>query len=93
MPYCSHALVITPDADLAQIISTLAQEQFNALSAHVLDNGEYNIDGGLNDVRARVDISTRHVRFFCRYENDVHRTDEKVSNFAQNHQELCQLAK
>jgi hypothetical protein len=54
MLYCSNSLVITPNVDIHQTISLVAKEQFNAITAHHLAHNEYNIDAGLNDIRAVV---------------------------------------
>ena len=45
----------------------MAVAKFKANKAICLDNGNFNIDGGLNDVRAVISKQTDLIKFYCRY--------------------------
>lgn len=92
MPYCPSSLVVEPDADVRQTISLLSQEQFNARDAYELDHAQYNIDAGMNDVRAVLREGEREIRICCRFEEDVQRTERKLLAFAKVHTDLCSLS-
>lgn len=91
MPYCSTAIqTVFPD-ETENTIVTLAKEIYHAETAHPLTNGMWNIDGGENDVRAICRDENGLVKFFCRYEEEVTRTERKVEAFVESHPEKCQL--
>jgi hypothetical protein len=92
MLYCSSSIVLSSNVDLHHTISLLAKEQFNAITAHQLALNEYNIDAGLNDIRAVVNSEANLIRFCCRSESDVVRFNERVLDFTQKHPDLCRLA-
>ncbi|NMH61006.1 hypothetical protein [Alteromonas ponticola] len=73
------------------IINRIAIDKFRARQAYSLDSNMWNIDGSLNDVRAVCNDGNEIVKFFCRYEEDIKRTDAKIAEFARNHSTLCEL--
>lgn len=91
MPYCSSALVAN-DPDLShKLIAKVATECFRARDAYLLDNDSWNIDAGENDVRAINRNPDGVIQFFCRYADDIKRTETKIENFAREHGNDCRI--
>lgn len=91
MPYCGSALKIKAPASASEVLSAFAKEQCNASQAHSLDGRQFNIDAGLNDLRAIQQDNPDIFGFFCRYQNDVNRTEVKIHAFAKDHPVECKL--
>ncbi|GAA0852409.1 hypothetical protein [Aliiglaciecola litoralis] len=91
MPYCGTAIKLEAPITAREILSMFAKEQCNANQAHPLDERQFNIDGGLNDVRAIQQDDARIYGFFCRYDIDVSRTEAKIHAFARDHAFECKL--
>jgi hypothetical protein len=89
MPYCNTALKIERPEEVTKILSTFAREQCKARSAYPLTSGQFNIDGGENDLRAVRQNEPDIVGFFCRYEHDLGKTKTKIQAFANNHPLEC----
>ncbi|MFT5602894.1 MAG: hypothetical protein ACI9N1_003156 [Flavobacteriales bacterium] len=93
MPYCNNEIIVLDidKASVIQVIDKIAVAKFKAQKAICLDNGNFNIDGGLNDVRAVISEEVGLIKFCCRYTKDVHRVESLVSDFVyENHN--CKLA-
>jgi hypothetical protein len=93
MPYCSNALIAYAEQEVFNTVSLLVKEQFKAREAHRLDRSQFNIDAGANDARAIVDLEKRQIKVFCRYQNDIKRTDLKIAEFVEHHSDICELVK
>tara|TARA_R110001583_G_scaffold188684_1_gene351037 strand:+ start:13482 stop:13811 length:330 start_codon:yes stop_codon:yes gene_type:complete len=91
MPYCSLAIQIEAPKKAIDILSAFACEQFNARNAYQLDERQFVIDGGLNDLRAIQQDDVITYGFFCRYVKDLHRTEVKIQIFAKNQIFECNL--
>jgi hypothetical protein len=91
MPYCNLALKIKKSVASSNVLSTFAKEHFNANEAYPLDKKQFNIDGGLNDLRAIQQMELDTYGFFCRYEQDIQKTQGKILDFAKKHTSECVL--
>lgn len=93
MAYCAIAIRLKASAELPieSLLDAFAKAEFRALAAHHLHGNEYNIDAGLNDVRAIVDFENQIVSLVCRYEKDVAKTEHKAQDFAAKHPLLCEV--
>ena len=87
MPYCTKEIIIIDleKMSILQFLNNMAITKFNALRAIRLGNGDINIDGGLNDVRAVLSGKGGLIKFFCRYTRDIPRVESLVSDFAYQH--------
>ncbi|WP_067099075.1 hypothetical protein [Marinomonas atlantica] len=65
--YCELALKIEPGLDVKQTLSLFAVEQFNGREAVPIDSNQYNVDNGLNDLRAVLKPKIGLITFCCRY--------------------------
>lgn len=83
MPYCQKAIKLTQSSEwkIDVLLNTLAKVSFKADGANHLSENQYNIDAGLNDVRAIVNAEELLVSLFCRYEKDIPKTSEKLTQF------------
>jgi hypothetical protein len=83
MPYCSSAIKLnkTSEWKIDEALNTLARDSFQAEAAHHINDNQYNIDAGLNDVRAIVDAEERLLCFICRYEKDIPKTTDTLAQF------------
>ena len=92
MKYCLHSIKILENTNREAVIQLLAQEQFNARDAYLIeDTRMYNIDAGRNEVRAVVDDENNLVKLCCKHKNDFERMDARLLDFATKHQNLCEL--
>lgn len=89
MPYCAVAIKLKDSEELS--IESLLNAFAKAEAVHHLHGNEYNIDAGLNDVRAVVDFEKQVVSLFCRYEKDLSRTERKAKDFAATYPLLCEV--
>jgi hypothetical protein len=85
MPYCYSALKIETPATAIKILSAFAQEQCCAQ--------QFNIDGGLNDLRAVQQNNPHILGFFCRHTKDIVRTESKIRAFTKAHPFECESVK
>lgn len=83
--YCELALKIEPSLDVEQTLSLFAVEQFNGREAVPIDSTQYNVDNGLNDLRAVLKPEIGLITFCCRYSQDVPRAESKVLAFSQKY--------
>ena len=91
MPYCDSALKIEKTATPSEVLSEFAKEQFNANQAHPIDGRKFNIDAGMNDLRAIQQVKPDTYGVFCRYANDVQKTQSKILDFAKEHSVECRI--
>lgn len=80
MPYCPTALVADDPNQATALIKSIAIEHFRARDAYLLDNDSWNIDAGENDVRAINRNDEGVIQFFCRYAEDIQRTESKKNS-------------
>lgn len=83
MPYCNNEILVL-DLDktsVIQVIDKIAVAKFKSQKAICLDNGNFNIDGGLNDVRAVISEEVSLIKFCCRYAKDIPRVELLISDF------------
>ncbi len=83
--YCELALKMKPGLDVERTLSLFAVEQCNAREAVPIDSTQYNIDNGLNDLRAVLKPEIGLITFCCRYSQDVPGAESKVQAFSQKH--------
>lgn len=83
--YCKTVILIDDEADVHTLLTKFAVECFNAREAIQLDSRQFNVDGGLNDVRAVVKYDSQFIAFCCRYQHDVQRIEKRIQNFARLH--------
>lgn len=91
MPHCQNALKVQKLEDTERVIASIAVEHFRARNAYPLDGDMWNIDAGENDVRAIHRDDNGIIRFFCRYKEDLPRTEAKIAAFASEHGGECRL--
>lgn len=92
MKNCLHAIKIRENTDRDEVIRLLAREQFRARDAYYIENSHtYNIDAGMNDVRAVVEVDSNVVTLCCRDKAEVGIMDSRIVAFAAQHPELCGL--
>ncbi len=89
MPYCPTAIIANTPSLSTKLIKMIAIEHFRARDAYLLDNDSWNIDAGENDVRAINRNDDGIIQFFCRYAEDIKRTESKIIRFAENHEDEC----
>lgn len=84
MPYCTTKIIIIDleEVSILQVLNNMAVTKFKAHKAILLSNGNFNIDGGINDVRAVVSDKSGVIKFFCRYIRDIPRVESLVNDFA-----------
>ena len=70
--------------DHISLINDIAVNKFNAKSAHEVNTNVFNIDDGLNDVRAYFDVSNRGITFICRYAKDIPSVKQRIEEFVAN---------
>jgi len=94
MPYCNTEIIILDlnKTSVIQVIDKIAVAKFKAKKAICLDNGNFNIDGGLNDVRAVINEEVDLIKFCCRYTRDVPRVESLISDFVYENPN-CKLVK
>lgn len=85
MRYCKSALMIENPSKLLEILTKLASSQFRSSEALPLDDHQFNIDAGMNDVRAIWNPEKSLITFCCRYESDVVTTEKKIQRFAKEY--------
>ncbi|MCW8093209.1 hypothetical protein [Alteromonas sp. ASW11-130] len=93
MPYCSTAIKLRDECDwsVEKALAAIGKEMFNAETVHLLDGDSYNIDAGLNDVRAIVNSDEQLICLFCRYQKDVAKVEAKLADFGSRHSDECTL--
>jgi hypothetical protein len=93
MPYCNNEIIVLDldKASVIQVIDKIAVAKFKAQKAIYLNNGNFNIDGGLNDVRAMLSEEVGIIKFCCRYSPDVSRVESLISDFVYENPN-CKLA-
>lgn len=82
--YCDIAWKITSNLDVEDALSKFAVKYFNARCAVQIDDWQYGIDNGLNDLRAVLNPELGLITFCCRYSKDVAKTEEMVRVYADN---------
>ncbi|HBC3374051.1 TPA: hypothetical protein KDY48_004311 [Vibrio parahaemolyticus] len=83
--YCKTAIFISDEVDIHTLLTRFATECYGAREAIPIDSHQFNIDAGMNDVRAVVKRESTLITFCCRYQRDVRRTEEKVQSFIREH--------
>ena len=93
MPYCDKEILVLDldNTSVIQVLDKMAVAKFKANKAICLDNGNFNIDGGLNDVRAVISKQAGLIKFCCRYSSDVPRVESLIGDFAYKNPN-CKLA-
>lgn len=89
MTVCKLGLKPKNTSRALEVLRTIAQSQFDAIDVYSLAGDMFNIDAGLNDVRAKLDSTTGLITFVCRNDVDVLKTEKKIAAFAQNCAHLC----
>jgi hypothetical protein len=93
MPYCDHLLIVEQPQEIENLLSRFAIEQCNANRAHALDPLQFNVDGGLNDLRAIRQANEKAIGFFCRHSRDLNKTTAKILQFSKDHDLECKAVK
>ncbi len=83
--YCKIVILINDEADVHTLLTKFAIECFNAREAIQMSQDQFNIDAGLNDVRAVVKYESHFIAFCCRYQHDVQRIENRIQNFVRLH--------
>jgi hypothetical protein len=93
MPCCNTEIIILDlqQSSLMKVLNTMAVTKFKAEKAIWLDNGNVNIDAGLNDVRALISEEVGLIKFCCRYTRDFPRVESLISDFVHENPN-CELA-
>lgn len=84
--YCGLALKLTPDLNIEDTLSQFAETYFGAIRAVQIDEYQFDIDNGLNNLRAIIKPEQGLIAFCCRYERDVPRTEAKLEKFIELNQ-------
>lgn len=83
MPYCQTAFHPIESTHVEETLSAFTVEHFvGGQAAYHIGNNSYLIDAGENDIRAIYDNENKVVRFFCRYEREMPRYENKLKAFA-----------
>jgi len=86
MPYCKTNFRTVPPERVEEVLSSLTKESLvGGQSAYQLDDGTFSIDAGENDTQAYYDENEATIKFFCRYQRDMHFYDKKLMAFATKH--------
>jgi hypothetical protein len=59
--------------------------------AHPLDERQFNTDAGFDDLKAIRQVKPDTDKIFCRYANDVQKTQSKILDFAKKHSVECRI--
>lgn len=86
MPYCKIAFSIPIRDDVLPTLSTFTKQHFvQGQAAYEIDTNRFAIDAGENDVRALYDVENGLVKFFCRYEEVMAKSDKQFQQFTVSH--------
>jgi hypothetical protein len=80
--YCKFAWKISDDLSVKDALNQFANGYFDAQTAAQLDEYQYVVDNGMNDLRAVIKPERHLITFCCRYKKDVPRTEDIVKKFA-----------
>ncbi|QSX34472.1 hypothetical protein JYB87_04270 [Shewanella avicenniae] len=83
--YCQYAFQLQPDMQVERILTQFAIEHFDGRQAVKIDEYQYGVDNGMNDLRAVIKEERQLITFCCRYAKDVARTESMVLAFAKAH--------
>lgn len=72
--------IITTDIEYMHLLNNLAVTLFAAHSLTQLDDHGFNLDNGLNDIRAYYDNNL--ITFVCRYKGDSDYLTKKIMAYA-----------
>lgn len=73
-----HIKIAIQEAEHLKLLNNLAVELFNAKHAVRLQDNEFNIDDGVNDLRAYYDVNDSNITFICGYKNQVPNFENKI---------------
>ena len=95
MKYSNYTLEILENNDVPQIIllKAFARYAFDSEDISQLADGTYNIDNGMNDVRAIFPPETNSIAFICRYERDIDKVDKLVKGFSMGWCDFCRAVR
>ncbi|ATC93833.1 hypothetical protein [Pseudoalteromonas tunicata] len=80
--YCKFAWKISDDLSVKDALNQFAQRYFDAQAAVQLEEYQYAVDNGMNDLRAVIKPEHHLITFCCRYKKDIQRTENIVKKFA-----------
>ncbi|TYL46998.1 hypothetical protein [Marinomonas sp. IMCC 4694] len=83
--YCSTAIKLSSESDSIGLISQFAIEHYNARQAVQIDQYQFVVDNGMNDLRAVLKEELGLIALCCRYEKDVEKTEAKIQAFCQKY--------
>lgn len=83
MPILPTRILVKDAKNVCLILDDISRTCFNALGVVDLSSGQFSIDGGLNDIRAKLDDEDGKlvIGFHCRYANDVDYFDRKIRRY------------
>lgn len=83
MPILSTKILIKDAENVHLILDDISRICFNALGVVDLSSGQFSIDGGLNDIRAKLDDEDGKlgIGFHCRYEKDMDYFEQKIQRY------------
>lgn len=75
-------IIISQEGNHLSVLNDLATSLFNARVAIEMRKDEYNIDDGLNNVRAYWCANEHYFKFVCRYKKDVEKIGDQIKAYA-----------
>ncbi len=88
-------LQIMSDVDnFKEVINNVAIDLFHANTAVELQPGEFNIDAGINNIRAYWRSDQQVIEFICRYQKDLDITTQRIRDYGvKNNLSLISITK
>jgi hypothetical protein len=83
MPILPTKILVKDAGNVHLILDDISRICFNARGVVDLSSGQFSIDGGLNDIRAKLDDedSKLVIGFHCRYEKDMDYFEQKIQRY------------
>ncbi|AOW76144.1 hypothetical protein A3Q34_04305 [Colwellia sp. PAMC 20917] len=83
MPILPTRILVKDAKNVCLILDDISRTCFNALGVVDLSSGQFSIDGGLNDIRAKLDDEDGKlvIGFHCRYEKDMDYFEQKIQRY------------
>jgi len=83
MPILPIKILVKDIENVHPILDDISRTCFNALRVVDLSSSSFSIDGGLNDIRAKLDNEDGKlvIGFHCRYEKDMDYFEQKIQRY------------
>ncbi len=83
MPILPTKILVKDAENVHLILDDISRTCFNALGVVDLSSCQFSIDGGLNDIRAKLydEDGKLVIGFHCRYEKDMEYFEQKIQRY------------